>query len=227
MEQHPSIDILGITFSEPVTMLTDFILAGFCFYFYKKLASITIENKSKEYFAQYFLYMAIGTFLGGLFGHGLQLYLGMPGKYPAWIATIITMGFLQLASIELLPNLEEKNKKKFLYLTIFMALLFMSLAFYKNHFSYVIYHNIAAAILIIPIFAFLLLKHKMKGTEWVLFSFILSASIPYFQINRIGLNKWFTYHDVCHTIMLVGLTILFYGAYVIYTNIEFTKRTAS
>lgn len=227
MEQHPSIEILGVIFSEPVTMLTDFILAGCCFYFYLHLKKMPGAWLSKKYFTNYFLFMAIGTFLGGLFGHGLQSYVGMPGKYPAWVATIITMSFLLLAAMELLPQGSQKQKSIFFKVTVFLALAFTFLAFYYNHFSYVIYHNIAAAIIMIPIFIFLYLKLKMKGTDWVIFSFILSASIPYFQINRIGFNKWFTYHDVCHTIMLIGLTLLFYGAHVIYKNIEFTQGTTN
>ena len=225
MEPLPSIEILGVTVSEPVTVLTDFILAIFCFIFYKKLKALSKGGSSKRYFANYFLFMAIGTFLGGLLGHGLFTYLGMVGKYPSWIITIITMSLLMLAAMELIPGLNEKQKDKFLMMTIFLAIIFLILTFYNRHFSYVIYHNIVAAIIIIPIFVHLLIKFKMKGTEYLLISFTISASIPYFQINKIGFNKWFTYHDVCHTIMLVGLTILFYGAHVIYKNIEFTQRT--
>lgn len=227
MEQHPSIDFLGITISEPVTMLTDFVLAGFCLYYYFRLKNIAVSDPAKKYFSYYFLIMAIGTFLGGLLGHGLQPYLGMPGKYPSWIATILTMSYLLLASVELLPNGNKNQKSKFLWLTIILAVLFLSLALYNKHFSYVIYHNIAAAVVMIPIFIYLYIKFKMKGTDWILFSFIISTSIPYFQINRIGFNKWFTYHDVCHTIMLVGLSLLFYGAYIILKHIEFTQRTTS
>ncbi len=216
MEEHPFITLLGLKITEPVTMLTDFILAAACLYFAIIIRKCLKSTKAKKYFVYYFFSMAAGTFLGGLFGHGLQAYIGMEGKYPGWVLTILSMYFLQIASMFLVPDLDQKYKDKYKLFSITLMIVFLFIAFYKNHFSYVVYHNMVAGLLIIPTFAYLFFKHKMLGTGWILFSFLISLSIPYFQLNRIGVNRWFTYHDVCHTIMLIGLSLIFYGAWLLH-----------
>jgi len=182
MEQ-PSIDIFGITIWEPVTMLTDIILAIFCFYFYRRISKAKSTERGKWYFAQFFLWMSINTFLGGVMGHGFLPHFGPAGKYPAMALTIVTMFWLQLASIDLLRG------------------------------------KVSNRILI-----FCLIKYKVEGTEWVLISLLISSIIPYFQINRIGINQWFTYHDVCHVMMLIGFYVLYLGATKLYKHIEYQNR---
>lgn len=220
MEEHPFITLLGIKFTEPVTMLTDIILAVVCFYFALVLTKSSRETESKKYFIYYFYTMSAGTFLGGLFGHGLQAYIGMIGKYPSWVLTILAMYFLQIASFNLIPKLSDGYKKYYKLFAIILMIIFLIIAFYKNHFSYVVFHNIVAALFIIPTFAYLYIKYRFVGSGWILFSFIISTTIPYFQLNRIGVNRWFTYHDVCHAIMLIGLSLIFYGAWLIHKNIK-------
>ena len=223
--EHPTIDVLGITISEPVTMLTDIILAVFCFYFYRRVIACRSTMRGKQYFAWFFLSMSFCTFLGGVMGHGLLPYFGAVGKYPARILTIVTMFWLQLAVIDILVG---KVSERFILIlqiiSVVMVPIFMALAFIKNHFSYAIFHNIAAALMIIPILIFCLVNYKTEGTKWVLGSLLLSSTIPYFQINRIGINKWFTYHDVCHVMMLISFYVLFLGATKLYKHIEYQDK---
>jgi len=220
MEEHPFITFLGVKFTEPVTMLTDFIVAAACFYFAWKLMKSSRETEAKKYFIYYFFSMAGATFLGGLFGHGLQAYVGMVGKYPSWVLTGVSMYFLQIASFYLLPKLNESYKFYYNIFSFLLMVIFLLVAFYMNHFSYVVFHNIVAALFIIPTFAYLNFKYSFVGSGWILLSFLISSTIPYFQLNRIGVNRWFTYHDVCHAIMLLGLTLIFYGAWLIHRYSE-------
>ena len=224
MEQ-PSIDILGITIWEPVTMLTDIILAIFCFYFYRRISKAKSTERGKWYFAQFFLWMSVNTFLGGVIGHGFLPHFGAAGKYPAMALTIVTMFWLQLATIDLLrAKVSAKLHNALQILAILMVPIFLGLAFGKMHFSYSIFHNVAAALMIIPILIFCIIKYKTEGTDWVLISLLISSIIPYFQINRIGINQWFTYHDVCHVMMLVGFYVLYLGATKLYKHIEYQDR---
>ena len=219
---HPTIDLLGVTLSEPVTVLTDIILAVFCFYFYVKISRMPSLARGKAFFAQFFLWMSLCTFLGGVMGHGFLPQLGAVGKYPARILTPFSMFWLQLGVIELLHGKARPNLIKALqWIAILMVPLFIGLSFWYNHFSYAIFHNMFAAIMIIPILVFCIVKYKLQGTDWVLYTLLISSVIPYFQINRIGVNRWFTYHDVCHVIMLLSFIVLYKGATKLYNNIEY------
>jgi len=219
---HPTIDILGVTLSEPVTVLTDTILAAFCFYFYCKISKMPSPGRGKAFFAQFFLWMSLCTLLGGLMGHGFYPQLGDLGKVPAKILTPFSMFWLQLGVIELLQGKVRPILIKALqWISVLMLPLFIGLSFYYNHFSYAIFHNMFAGIMIIPILIFCLVVYKVKGTDLVLYTFLISSAIPYFQINRIGVNRWFTYHDVCHVIMLLSFVVLYQGATKLFKNIEY------
>jgi len=221
----PTIEILGISISEPVTMLTDIILAIFCFYFYRQIMKKPSIERGKIYFAQFFLWMAFCTFLGGVMGHGFLPYFGIAGKYPAWILTILSMFWLQIAMIDLLRGKVSVTLINILQgISIAMVPIFLTLTFAKAHFSYSIFHNIGAAVMIIGVLIFCLIKYKTQGTEWVLGSLLISSIIPYFQINRIGINRWFTYHDVCHVMMLIGFYVLYIGATKLYNHIEYQDK---
>lgn len=203
-------------------MLTDIIVAIFCFYFYRRINKTPSTERGKKYFAQFFLWMSINTFLGGVMGHGFLYVFGPAGKYPAWILTIFTMFWLQLAVIDLLRARGYLKLEKILrVISILMLPIFLSLTFYHQHFSYSIFHNIAVALMIIPILIFCRINGKTEGTDTVLLSLLISSIIPYFQINRIGINRWFTYHDVCHVMMLLGLYVLYLGATKFYKHIEY------
>ena len=178
--------------------------------------------RGKAFFARFFLWMSILTLLGGFMGHGFYPQLGIIGKYPARILTPLTMFWLQLGVIELLQGKAKPALIKALqWAAIGMLPLFIGLAFWYNHFSYAIFHNIAAALMIIPILVFCLVKYKTKGTDWVLYTLLISSIIPYFQINRIGVNRWFTYHDVCHVIMLLSFIALYLATIKLFKNIEY------
>ena len=155
-------------------------------------------------------------------GHGFLPQLGAIGKYPARILTPFAMFWLQLGVIELLRGRAKENFIRLLQIiSVLMLPLFIGLSFWYDHFSYAIFHNMFAAIMIIPILLFCLIKYKVRGTEWVLYTLLISSIIPYFQINRIGVNRWFTYHDVCHVIMLLSFVVLFMGVTKMYKDIEY------
>jgi len=206
-------------------MLTDIVLAVFCFYFYTQVRKRPSTERGKIYFAQFFLWMSITTFLGGVMGHGFLPKLGIVGKYPAWFFTVPTMFWLQMAVIDLLHGkLSSVFVKVLQGISVGMVPIFIGLTFAKAHFSYSVFHNMIAALIMIPILIFCLIKYKTEGTKWVLLSLLISSTIPYFQLNRIGINRWFTYHDVCHVMMLLGFYVLYLGATKLYKHIEYQDK---
>ena len=63
----PSVNILNVRLDEPVTTLTDIIIAAICFYAFFRL--IRISGKQHLYLTYFFLILGTGTFLGGVIGH--------------------------------------------------------------------------------------------------------------------------------------------------------------
>ena len=74
---NPTIFIGNFEWREPVTTLTDFLVAIVAFLGYLKFRSYKNKKSlSFNYFKYYFLCFAVGMTSAAWFGHGLQAYVG-------------------------------------------------------------------------------------------------------------------------------------------------------
>jgi len=62
----PSIEILNLRIDEPVTTLTDILLAGICFYAFFQTGKLEKSGSSKSYFRLYFLILGLGALVAVL-----------------------------------------------------------------------------------------------------------------------------------------------------------------
>ena len=82
IEPQPPIEIFGLILHEPVTALTDVLVAIICFVAYLKIKALPQRSEVKSLFQYYFLTMSIATFLGGVIGHALMHYVPFYMKVP-------------------------------------------------------------------------------------------------------------------------------------------------
>src|ERR1039458_2527470 len=95
-----SLEIGCIKIMEPVTVLTDLIVAVVCFYAWNRLKRK--NNSGNIVFTLYryfFLGMGLSTTLGGLIGHAFIQYLSFPWKLPGWILSMVSVALAERASI--------------------------------------------------------------------------------------------------------------------------------
>ena len=60
----PSVEVLHIRIDEPVTLLTDLILAATCFYALFRIRQHETTGRVKRYFIYYFLTLGLGALVG-------------------------------------------------------------------------------------------------------------------------------------------------------------------
>ena len=65
----PSIDILNLRIDEPITAITDVLLAVICLYAFVGIGKHHPAGRMRNYLRFYFLILGMGALTGGLLGH--------------------------------------------------------------------------------------------------------------------------------------------------------------
>ena len=92
ISEQTTVELFEVRLFEPVTVLTDLLVSGVCFYAFHKLGK---TPKSSEpdvvctLFRYYFLAMGIATLYEGIIGHGFLYLFGFKWKLPGWIISMI------------------------------------------------------------------------------------------------------------------------------------------
>jgi hypothetical protein len=213
-ESMTRIRLLGLTILEPVTVLTNLLIAAVCFYAYYQLRRQQGKEKVRQMVRFFFLAMGVATVTGGILGHGLLYLTGLYGKLPGWYASMIAVAFFERAVIEHARPLMSPNTGKFFSLFNYAEIaIFMGLAFLTLKFRFVEMH--AAYGLFVVVFCFELytyVKQKDPGSRYIFAGTLLAGLAAMTHAYEIGLNQWFNYNDVSHLLMAGAVYCYYLGA---------------
>ncbi len=224
MQEHqPSIYLFNIRIDEPVTMLTDLIVAGVCFYAFFRLRKLPVQNKMHRYLRVYFISMGIATMIGGVVGHGF-LYLFQyneslevsPWKLPGWITSMISIAMIERASIRYAGKfISPKVVNFFAWLNIIELITFMTITLLTLNFFFVEVHSAYGLLVVVAGFnLYLYLKTRDKGSAYFLIAVAVSAISALIFMNEWGICKWFNHYDISHSFMAVCAWLFYRGAMV-------------
>ena len=213
----PSIEVLNLRIDEPVTTVTDLIMAAICFYAYFRIREQESTGKIKGYFKYYFLTLGIATLAGGLLGHAFLYSLSPRWKLVSWVFTLISVAIFSHALIELAKPL---LKPGFSRMVSRVNLLILSLALlytlYTLAFSAVKYYTIFGMFAVVGSLSyFIYQKTESRGVVKLMVGVgvgLLSAFIFSFEW---GIGPWFNHNDISHVILSFSAFSLYKGAVLI------------
>jgi len=210
---NPTIYLGNFEFREPITTLTDFmvaIVASFGYYKFKSYKGI--KSSSFTFFKFYFLCFAVGMTSAAWLGHGLQSYVGPEYKRIGWICGASALLLLGIGSFELIKT--QFNKTVFKVLRVLFVGQYISLTFLmlnpstSDFILAQLSSTISLILFILPIHLYNYLKTKDLGSGYILLTIFYSI-IPGFIYNKqISINKWFNYHDISHVLMAVFMLFM-------------------
>lgn len=214
LEPQPSIELFGIVLHEPVTALTDVLVAVICLVAYLKLNALSKRGEVHALFKYYFLTMSVATFLGGVLGHALTHYVPFYMKLPGWITSMLSVALLERAVIQYSQRwIEPKIGAFFSKLNIVELLAFMFLSLYTLNFQFVLIHAAYGMAIVVTGFAgFVYLKERITGSRQILYAVLVSAIGAFFFVFQIGLDKWFNHVDISHVFMMIASVLYYKGA---------------
>jgi len=202
----PDIHVFGIRILEPVTSVTDIIVAIVCFYAYWQLKTNLNTSKTITFMKWYFLTMGLATFLGGMIGHGFLYAFNEHWKLVGWYISMISIALIERSAIQYArPFINPKLGAAFLVLNIIELIILMAITTYTLHFKIVEFHCVYG--LMIVVFSFHLytyIKTKDKGSKWMLYAVgILVVAAFVFNLPVVP-HIWFNHRDLAHILMAIG-----------------------
>lgn len=220
----PGVEWFGITILEPFTVLTNLIIAAFCFYAYYGLRKkqLTQFSPVHRYISLFFLLMGIATIVGGVVGHAFLYATGMYGKIPGWYLSMAAVAFFERAAIRhgrtVLPFSIGRFFSTLNYIEI---LAFMFLSLYTLNFMYVILHAIYGLFVVVFCFMFYMyLKTKDHGVVNLFIATGWGIAAMFCHAFQLGINEWFNYNDVSHLAMTAAIYYYYKAAYNMQTEIS-------
>lgn len=213
----PSIEVLSIRIDEPITTMTDLIMAAICFYAFFRIKQQESSGRIKGYFKYYFLTLGIATMAGGLIGHAFLYSLSPSWKLVSWIFTLISVAILSHGLIELSkPLLKPSFSRMVSRVNILILSLALLYTLYTLAFSAVKYYTIFGMLIVVGSLSYVIYQ-KTDGPGLVKLMTgigvgVLSALIFSFEW---GLGPWFNHNDISHVILSFSAFTLYKGAVLI------------
>ena len=217
----PSIYLAGIRVDEPITTLTDLLVAAVCLYAFFQIRKIKQESKMRTYLQIYFFSMGLATVLGGLIGHGFLYALPYndvltvsPWKLPGWITSMVSIAMIERASIEYArQHIKPRIGRLFAWINIIELITFMVITFSTLNFFFVEVHSAYGLLIIVAGFnLYTYRKTKSNGSKLFLFAVGVSSISALVFMNEIGIHKWFNHYDISHCLMALSAWLFYKGS---------------
>ncbi|PCJ79730.1 MAG: hypothetical protein COA57_15440 [Flavobacteriales bacterium] len=210
----PDMIIFGIRVMEPVTTVTDIMVATACFYAFWRLRKENLQGNTFLYLKWYFVTMGIATCIGGLIGHGFLYAFNEHWKLLGWFISMVSIMLIERSAIEHAKRLIHPTLGKvFLIINLIELLTLMTITAYTIHFRYVEFHTVYGFLVVVFSFhLFVYLKTKDIGSRYVLYT-IAILSVAMFIFNYpVVVHEYFNHRDFAHVLMTISTLVFLHGA---------------
>lgn len=206
----PTIELFGLTVTEPFTWLTNWMVAGASFYFGHKLYHDKNANTQMKFWSMFFLFMGIASTTGGT-AHGYINYVGNNFHYAAWIFTGIAVYGAQRAAIELIRDTRFYKPLKIFVLLELIAMA-ISVIFFHSFESVRVNSAFGLIGIVLPILLYSYRFLGNKGSGIIALGILSNAAPALIHAMRFSYNKWFNFNDLSHVVMIGCFYIIYRGA---------------
>lgn len=186
--------------SEPVTLATDYLLAGvtawLCFRLWKQRES----QRSRRWWTIAFGALALGAFLGGTWHGLLQSDL-------LWKATVLAVGVASFAMLagSAYAVLAGSPRRLLLVLASVKLLAYATVMLIRDEFIFFVIDSGVT-------FALVAALHSWRFNRWIVAGVALSLVAALAQASGIALHRHFNHNDLYHVIQVAAMLLLYRGA---------------
>ena len=196
---------------QPVTAITNIMIAAFCLTYSLKLKQLNSNDESLVYW-RYYLNFLMGATLLGACTHALFAQHEGFGYMSFWLATqavnCIGVYAAQKAMLTSVLN-ESANKNLYTKLINIQLVVFIIAVFVFKNFMVVVLNT---AFGFIPIFyTHLIDSRKNPESMWIVMGVVVLFSTAITFIGKFSLHKYFNFLDISHVLIMIKLTMFFVG----------------
>lgn len=195
--------------AEPVTLLTDYLLAIECLVFAVLLYRYAQNETSILLWAISFFVIALAAITGGTY-HGFIQSLSVSMSSNLWKITLYCIGVstLCLLSGMILVALKGNVRTLFLILAVVQFLGFVILIRRNYEYKYVIHDYVPAMAVIL---ALCILRLNKPYAIWIIAGILISFAAAGVQLSGFTLHRNFNHNDLYHVIQMIGMYLLYRG----------------
>ena len=203
---------------EPMTTITDLIIAFMAFYYARELTTIYINQLLNVQYHWIWTFRMLG--LGALFGalsHGIGPYCSPLIAAIIWKFTTYSIGAMSyFMAMSMLHHLFEYDLairlKWVMMLFLVIYLYFMTR---NDDFLYVILFYVPLMIIVLIGFMYSYINFNSDGSTMLMMGVLISFIGAGVQQSGIALHEHMNYNDIAHIIQMVALWYFYQGSLVV------------
>jgi hypothetical protein len=200
--------------TEPMTLITDYLLAGLVFFFGLRLLACwrRTRQQSVYWWAVGFHASAAAALAGGTYHGFLPHLMGLPA-FLLWKFTVFAVGLaaLFLFSGAVLATLSGTPRRWLLILAGAKFLLYSAVMTFHDDFRFVIYDYAPALLGIFLLAIHASLARRERFAPWLIGGVIVSFAAAGIQASGLALHEHFNHNDLYHVIQMGAFWMLYRG----------------
>jgi len=201
--------------TEPVTAITDYLLAAVSFFLWWRILrrDRSDPQNARRLWAWAFAALALSALTGGTC-HGFTASMGDRVSAVLWKATVYLVGITDLLMLSGSLTAAIGRRWRRFALAVAAAKFLVYAAWMTGHdeFRYVVYDYAPSMLAILLIHAVPGSLKNDPGARFILAGLLVSFVAAGVQLSRIGLHERFDHNDLYHVIQIGACYLLYRGA---------------
>ncbi len=199
--------------AEPMTMLTDYALAGVTGWLGWRLFRARAVHVARLWWAIALIALALAAVLGGSY-HGFAPALGAGALTLLWKATVLAIGAAALGMVvgSAHAMIAGGPRKLLLVLAAGQFLLYSAWMMGHDDYIFVVADTAAAMVALVILHAWSYGVRRDPASAWMLAAVAVSALAAAVQASGYALHPHFNHNDLYHVIQIAAMTLFYKGA---------------
>lgn len=210
--EQPSIYLGSLLVEQPVTTLTNIVVAGYCFYVFARLRPFKSAHSSYSLWRSYFMLMGWSTLLGGIITHGFMYAFEDVWKLPGWYFSMMASSILAYLVLRFNKNIIATRLWNIMLVVLVLESMAVAyLTAWDIKFLYVAIHSGFAMLIYvlgISIYAYRTGVKRSLHLQLML-SVLVTGLASVFFAAEWGVSKWFNHVDMSHIFIYLGIYFLY------------------
>jgi uncharacterized protein DUF6962 len=199
--------------AEPMTMLTDYVLAGVTAWLAYRLFGSREGHRARSYWALAFAALALGALLGGTW-HGFAPGFSELALILAWKATVLSIGVASFGMLagSAIATTPAAVANALLAIAAAKLAIYSGWMLFHSEYIYVIADTGAALAAIAALHGWSAIRARDRASPWILLGVGVSALAAAAQASGFAPHRHFNNNDLYHVIQIAAMLLFYSGA---------------
>ncbi|HEY7655604.1 MAG TPA: hypothetical protein VH881_01965 [Burkholderiales bacterium] len=198
--------------SEPMTLVTDWVLAAVAGVLAWRLYQHSREDRARRCWALAFGALAVSAFLGGAH-HGFASVMSRAVYDLSWKVTVFAIGVFSFGMMagSVLATARGAARTGLLAFAAIQLALYTAWMLGHDEYRYVVLNSAILMAVLLLLHGWSAAVRRDEASFWVLAAIAVSALAALVQYHRVALHQHFNHNDLYHVIQIAGVALFYRG----------------